>query len=277
MLDRMLPNEVRRMDIKQLAGGNGGGAATYNDIFANKQIVIVDETQADDVKVQYKAYENLKLIVDTSPTKLRVNPKYGKVYDTELLFNFLAFSNNLDALHIPPGDRRFCVLSNPTSPRDQDYYTRLYGALDDPGFLVAVYWYLRRHDWSVINPRKPIKTKAREAMIEVTKSPSEQITEAINDDSTMPDIMTRGILHEKIRDAALRASVDTKSLENIIAHIKKRLWVKMHDAPWKAGDDDERFRPRIFGKVTHVKAWRNDVVWPDEDADWEDILSHNLA
>ena len=93
---------------------------------------------------------------------------------------------------------------------------------------------------------------------------------------TMPDIMTRSMLHEEIVKAARSLSVDEKLLDRIIPHIKKRLWVKMHDAPWKAGDDDKRFRPRIFGKVTHVKAWRNDVVWPDEDAEWEDILSHNL-
>jgi hypothetical protein len=276
LLDVMLPNEVQRTDIKQLAGGNGGGAAMYNDLCANKQFVIVDETQADDPRIQYKAYENFKLVVDTSPTKLRINPKYGKVYDAELLFNLLAFSNNLDALHIPPGDRRFCILSNPTTPRDQAYYTRLYGSLDDAGFLAAVYCYLRRYDWSAINPRKPLQTKAREAMIEATKSPSEQITEAILDDNTMPDIMTRGMLKDRILKAVSIVSVDARQLDRIIPHIEKRLWVKMHDAPWKDGDDDKRFRPRIGGKVTHVKAWRDGVVWPDEGADWEVLLSQNL-
>jgi hypothetical protein len=277
LLDKVLPGEVRRTDIKQLAGGNGGGASTYNDIYANKQIVVIDETQADDVKVQYTAYENLKLVVDTSPTKLRANPKYGKVYDTELLFNLLAFSNNLDALHIPAGDRRFCVLSNPTTPRDDAYYTQLYEALENPHFLAAVYWYLRRYDWSAINPRKPIKTKVREAMIEVTKSPREQIVEAMHDDDTLPDFMTRAQLKAKVYSASVSVALKQQSREATIAHIEKRLWVLMQDAPWKADDDDKRFRPRIDGKTTHVKAWNPDADWPHKDADWEKIVSRNVG
>jgi hypothetical protein len=276
LLDKTLPGEVRRTDIKQLAGGNSGGAATYNDIYANKQIVVVDETQADDVKVQYKAYENLKLVVDTSPSKLRVNPKYGKVYDAELLFNLLAFSNNLDALPIPVGDRRFCIMSNPTKPRDQDYYTRLYAALDDTGFLAAVYWHLRRYGWKGINPRVPLVTKARETMIEVTKSPSAQITEALRDDETMPCLMTRDDLARRVRVEVSKVSMSTQSRENVIAHIEKRLWASMHDAPWRLDEEDKRFRPRITGKKTHIKAWRVDTEWPNEGADWAEILAQNV-
>ena len=51
----------------------------------------------------------------------------------------------------------------------------------------------------------------------------------------------------------------------------------MHDAPWKSEGEDKRFRPRIKGKVTHVKAWRIDADWPDENADWEKILSQNTV
>jgi hypothetical protein len=234
-------------------------------------------TQADQPSIQFKAYENLKLVVDTSPTKIRANPKYGKVYDADLLFNLLAFSNNLDALHIPPGDRRFCVLSNPIAPKDQDYYARLYATLEDPEFLAAVYWCLRRYDWSAINPRKPLQTIARDNMIEATKSPSDQIAEALIADNTMPVIMTRKILRDKILRVAIDISVDTKSLDRILAHVEKKLWAKLHDAPWKVKEADKRFRPRIDGKVTHIKAWRSNIDWPDEDADWEKILSQEAV
>jgi len=277
LLALMLPTEVRRTDIKQLAGGNGGGAATYNDLCVHKQFVVVDETQADDQRVNFKGYENIKLVVDTRPVEQRTNPKFEKVYDAELLFNLLAFSNNVDALNIPAGDRRFCILSNPTTPRDQDYYTRLYGSLDDDGFLAAVYWYLRRYDWSGINPRKPLATKAREVMIEVTKSPRDQITEALRDDDTMPDFMTHDQLAKKIRVAALKVTLHSQSRENIITHITRRLWAGMNDAPWKTEEEDKRFRPRINGERKHVRAWRVDAKWPNEGAGWEKILSHDAV
>jgi hypothetical protein len=275
LLDRMLPNEVRLTDIKQLVGGNGGGAATYNDLYVHKQFVIADETQAGEAQIQYNSYESLKQLVDTRPTKIRANPKFGKVYEAGLLFNFLAFSNNLDALRIPSGDRRFCVLSNPTVTRDQGYYSTLYAALKDPSFLAAVYWHLRRYDWSAINPRTPLQNKAREDMIEATKSPSEHITDAIREDTTMPDFMTRDILRPRIQRAALAEGMNIQSLDRIVAHIEKQIWRQMGDAPWKADDTDKRFRPRLGldRERTHVKAWRADAAWPGEDADWDDLLS----
>ena len=277
LLDKVLLGEVRQTDIKQLAGGNGGGASTYNDLYANKQIVVVDETQADEVRVQFKAYENLKLVVDTSPSRCRVNPKYGKVYEVELLFNLLAFSNNVDALHIPADDRRFCVLTNPTNPRDQKYYSRLYEKLEDPRFLGEVYWYLRHYDWSAINPRKPIKTKAREKMIEVTKSPRDQVVDAMIDDDTLPDFMTRNQLVGKVSAATSKISLNAKSHDAVIANTEKHLWARMTDAPWKSHDEDKRFRPRIAGKPTHVKAWNGDAVWPSKTADWTEIINPPAA
>jgi hypothetical protein len=277
LLERMLPNEVRRTDIKQLIGGNGAGAATYNDLYVHKQFVIADETQADETRIQYNSYESLKQLVDTRSSAHRINPKYGKTYEASFLFNLLAFSNNLDALHIPSGDRRFCILSNPTIPNSSSYYAALYAALDDAGLLAAVYWHLRRYDWSAINPRTPLQTKARAAMIEATKSPSEQIIEAMLKDGTMPDIMTHNILRDRIRLAAAEEGIDFHTSDRIITHIVKRLWLQMSDAPWKADNTDKRFRPRIRGKVTHIKAWRKDAAWPSEGDDWSDILSQHSS
>jgi hypothetical protein len=272
LLDKVLPGEVRQTDIKQLTGGNGGGASTYNDLYANKQIVVVDETQADDPKVQFKAYENLKLVVDTSPSRCRVNPKYGKVYEVELLFNLLAFSNNADALHIPADDRRFCVLTNPTGPLSSEYYSQLYAQLEDTRFLAAVYWYLRRYDWSAINPRKLLKTRARDKMIEVTKSPRDQVIDAMYENTLVPDFMTRVQLRLQVDAAMSKLSLSARSSEATAANVERHLWAQMVDAPWKAEDDDTRFRPRIDGQPTHIKAWNWNADWPPKDADWGKIV-----
>lgn len=139
-----------------------------------------------------------------------------------MLFNMLAFGNNLNALYIPPGDCRFCILSNHTAPRDQSYDAALYAALDDAGFLAAMFWYLRRYNWSTINPRKPLQTKARAAIIETTKSPSEQIFDAIHDDTTTPDFMTCHILRSRIQGAAAKDQLSIQSMDRVIAHLVKR-------------------------------------------------------
>ena len=252
----MCPNEVRRADIDQLTGGNKGGAGTYDDLFAEKQFVIVDEAKADEPNTQYKAYENLKQTIDTSPVRRRVNPKYGATYETDLLFNFLGFSNNIDALRIPDGDRRFCVLKNPEDKHAANgYYERLYEALNEPEFLAATYWYLRRHDWSAINPRKPLQTALKSKMIETTKSPRENLEDELWHNTKMPDFMSRQMLSELVRNAAGNVNIDIHQATGVISSAENRLWSSMSDAPWKVGENDRRFRPRIDGTPTHVKAW----------------------
>lgn len=269
----MLPNEVRRADIDQLTGGNKGGAGTYDDLFAEKQFVIVDEAKADEPSAQFKAYENLKQTIDTSPVRRRVNPKYAATYETDLLFNFLGFSNNIDALRIPADDRRFCVLQNPQFAHgDPVYYDRLYEALDDRSFLAATYWYLRRFDWSGVNPRKPLKTALKTQMIDATKSPREMLEDEVKTNMTVPDIMSRKMLEDLVKKAAYRINVDTSQHGQVIRSAVNRLWSAMHDAPWKQGDTDKRFRPRINDAPTHIKAWRSDLTWPSENSDWGKVL-----
>ena len=266
-LAKMLPNQVRNIRLEQMTGGNSGGASTYNDLMVAKQFVVTDETKAEDAKANYKAYEMLKQFVDTSPVDQRVNPKYGANYEAQLVFNFLAFSNNTDALNIPVNDRRFCILSNPTYVRDEEYYTRLYAELDRPGFAAELYWYFKRYDYSGINPRKPIKTKARQTMVEYTQSDADRVLETIREDETKNNFMTRDKLHDHVR---LEANYEVS--EQAISHMVKELWAEMHDAPWRADEMDVRFRPRIEGKPEQVKAWIKDIDWPLKSADWGEIL-----
>jgi hypothetical protein len=80
------------------------------------------------------------------------NVKYGLKSMEFNCTRWLFMSNSESALPLHAGDRRLNVVRNPTVPRSSDYYTKLYGALENPDFIDAVGWYLKNVDISAYNP-----------------------------------------------------------------------------------------------------------------------------
>ena len=69
---------------------------------------------------------------------LFLNLKYGKNGLYRVFANMMMFSNNKDALVLPPDDRRMWVVDTHITPRSEEYYKSLYGDLDDRKFLTGV-------------------------------------------------------------------------------------------------------------------------------------------
>jgi hypothetical protein len=88
--------------------------------------------------------------------------------------------------------------------------------------------------------------------------------------------MTQEQLRKKVDAAAHAVRLNAHPLDRIVGRVVRQLWAQMHDAPWKSDHEDRRFRPRIIGRPTHIKAFRADAEWPDEQADWETIIAEEV-
>lgn len=79
----------------------------------------------------------------TDPT-LRIEEKNCSIYTIPNCLNFLCFTNHEDALPIEHGDRRWLVVFSPAVKRDEAYYRRLFGYLDDSGATFVKHWLAER-------------------------------------------------------------------------------------------------------------------------------------
>jgi hypothetical protein len=131
------------------------GATQYN-YWELAQFVVVSEAKesADFLssKGPYKAYETLKQRLDTTNNMATVNIKYEPQRSVKVCTSYLILTQHLDAVAIPREDRRLTVMSNPLTPADPEYFTKLNKWLqrlddeDQPVWARSVYRYLRQRE-----------------------------------------------------------------------------------------------------------------------------------
>ena len=97
--------------------------------------------------------------------------KYGMKFREWNVCRWLLFSNHLQAIPLDEGDRRIEVVVNENKPKHEDYYTALYAALNDEGFINGIASFLKNRDISNFNPgRRAQMNTAKEMVIHATKS-----------------------------------------------------------------------------------------------------------
>lgn len=84
-------------------------------------------------------------------TTLRIEEKGCSIYSIPNCLNFLCFTNHEDALPIEHGDRRWLVAFSPAVKKDDAYYNRLFGYLDEGGASFVKQWLLHRK--VALNPK----------------------------------------------------------------------------------------------------------------------------
>jgi primase-polymerase (primpol)-like protein len=133
------------VDIKEVLDGSFNGRLTQ------KLLAVVDEAKAgmQDSK-RFERSETLKTIINQSSRK--INVKHGLETIEHNCMRWLFFSNHPDALPFENNDRRIIVIANPTVRASVEYYTWLYGMLEYPAFIGAVYQHLMSLDISSFNP-----------------------------------------------------------------------------------------------------------------------------
>ena len=254
-LSSALQGHVRPATLSQLIGKD---KTAFNDWGTNAQFVIVEEAKDAGTREDfYQGYETFKQTVDNNIVELRVNPKYEKTETASLWFNALIFTNHADAMVIPEGDRRICVLPNPPLLRDESYYEKLHASIND-GEGQRIYWFLKRRDVKKFGHVYPPDTPAKFQMLETSKSPADEVHAHVLEH--LPgDIVTRDIVKEKIRDAAFALSHD--KISDKPGGVLKHMWLSFGNL--RGVDRGARYT--VSGTQTEVRAVRNKVKWKEAD------------
>lgn len=135
----------------------------WTDFIAEKLFVVSHEVETHDTS----ALTELKSLITES--RVRVNAKYARTYETNNCANFLLLSNKLSALRLEKHSRRFFVIYNNQEPKDKAYYTVLFHAIENGAGWI--YDHLMSVDLSAFDAHGAAPETEGLAMItEVTKS-----------------------------------------------------------------------------------------------------------
>ena len=135
----------------------------WTDFIAEKLFVTSHEVETHDSS----ALTELKTLITES--RVRVNAKYARTYETNNCANFLLLSNKLSALRLDKHSRRFFVVYNNQEPKDKKYYNVLFNAIENGAGWI--YDHLMSVDLSAFDAHGAAPETDGLAMItEVTKS-----------------------------------------------------------------------------------------------------------
>ncbi len=140
----------------------------YHSCCDGSLLCIVNEAKDMDRSVHWNSNNRLKEIL--TEDRLIVGHTYGVKKYEDIYTNFLFFSNNLDALHIPEADRRINFFYSEDPPRHNSYYIRLVDLLDDVEFIQSVFTYLSTLDLSEFDYSRSYSSPVRRAIIDSDKS-----------------------------------------------------------------------------------------------------------
>lgn len=124
--------------------------STFNGRLSRKLLAVVDEAREGSGDMRYPRAQALKRLITAEHRY--INPKYGVPVIEKNCCRWLMFSNHRDAIPIDNADRRIVFIENPIQRKDADYYTHLYGMLDDVDFIASVRRLLETRDVSFFNP-----------------------------------------------------------------------------------------------------------------------------
>lgn len=166
-------NLVASIDFNTFAGKTY--QSQYNDWVADNLIVAIEEAQETSPgetrwQLRTNAYEHLKNIVDPGKQSTWVSRKVNKNSPSRIFSSIIIFTNHVDAIAIPPNDRRLTVLANgPAQP--PDYWANIHAWIDDAANIGAFVRDLERVDLSDYNPYgAPLDTSMRRRMIDISAS-----------------------------------------------------------------------------------------------------------
>jgi hypothetical protein len=133
------------LSLPELLDGTG-----FTGRLSKKLLLIFDEAREGSGDGRYK--RQLRLTSMLNQEHRHINPKYGHESIEKNCARWLMFSNFDDAIPFDNADRRVIVIANPTVRKEDTYYERLYGLLNDIAFIGSVRRYLETKDISAFRP-----------------------------------------------------------------------------------------------------------------------------
>lgn len=194
-------NYVRSLPFSIFAGQSY--QSQYTDWRATALVVLVNESSdvGETVSVhraKRNVYEHLKEIVEPRAERATIIRKTDPSYETKVCASYLVFTNNPDAIPLPPDDRRFAVLSN-GEPRDETFWNRINAWLDRPENIAAFAAMLETRDLSDYNPYAvPPKTDAKTTMSDLSRSDLDRAIDLVID-SLVGEAMTMSQIEAGVR------------------------------------------------------------------------------
>lgn len=137
----------------------------WTDFIAEKLFVTSHEVEIN----ENAALTELKTLITES--RVSVNAKYARTYETNNCANFLLLSNKIRPLKLDGNSRRFFVVVNKREPKDRKYYDKLFDAIENgTGWIMD---YLLKRDLKNFDAHGAApETKGLEILVESSKSDS---------------------------------------------------------------------------------------------------------
>jgi hypothetical protein len=162
---------VKPIDFDIFSGKSA--QAAYTDWAAYAILVTVSEAkdtaEAGRWAERRATYERLKEIVDPRAVERTFLVKGFKAFTALAFASYLIFSNNLDALQIPEGDRRVAALANGLK-MTPEMAQALQAWMDDPGNIAELARWLEARDIEAFDVYTPLVTKTKTTMQELARS-----------------------------------------------------------------------------------------------------------
>lgn len=252
VLHKVTQGATREVSLKEIMGKG----SVWTGWATGVQFIIVPEARDVDQKDFWRGYETIKERIDTNPVPFECNEKFQPVRTEYMYFNTLVLSNHADAINLPEGDRRFCVITNPDTAQSQEYYDELYGSIDEEAG--AIYHYLMTRDVSAFQSKMPPVTQGKIDMIDMGRSPAEEVKEMIVE-GHWSDLTTQAMLmSEVVRCARI---VGDEKLASSPGPVTRHIWKELGSLrPGKKNG----CRIRVEGAVREVRALRNYDHWLQE-------------
>src|SRR6185369_10021807 len=162
---------VRTIDFDIFSGKSA--QAAYTDWAAYSVLVTVSEAKDTAESGRWAdrraVYERLKEIVDPRPVERMFTSKGLPSFVARAVASYLIFSNNFDAVQLPPDDRRATVLRNgvqlpPAAAAELEAWMGV------PGNIAELARHLMARDLRAFNAYAPMMTEAKARMQELARS-----------------------------------------------------------------------------------------------------------
>ncbi len=238
--------------IGQLLGSHNCMDVPFNELiagekfneWADKLFVSVSEAQDNTQGAMngYKAYEALKLQIDTTPREVTVNKKYARTFQALTCTSTLILTNHPDAIRPPVGDRRLTVMTNALVPRSPAWFTYTFLPWQQKGdWAEHIYRWLRTRSPDMKKLSLPLRTAGRQKMITLGENQMEKQLRIC-----LEGAMAQGLHFITAADIEKTVlSVDTKT--QTFKHALRKLTIGFKDLKIKMNKESKR--PRLIASM----------------------------
>ena len=158
----------------------------FNAILENKKYIVCNEMASIDNSKAFNPDCMKSLITED---EFVANEKNEHKRTAQNVASFVMISNNAVPIRISRNDRRYLISEcSSKHANDDTYFKPLYDSLEDKSFMNQIYSYFTTLDISDFNPRAIPKTKAKQDVLDILKSPVELYIE-----STARDFDEKGV------------------------------------------------------------------------------------